>query len=187
YHVAESFPAFGATTPVGGLPYDLGIAISTSAFNQLLKAQIECGLLQVTITEFDFGSGPLPLTAGTLALLVPEFQNFPPATPLRIELRPTLAPLLTGNNGPGGELGEIRVGQIEVTVIGGEFPLADTVFLKGAVDFRAGLNMTFDDETGSLVVGIGSVTPADITVGVLDNPVNTNEATLGIVLPGLLA
>src|SRR5690606_33009225 len=111
----------------------------------------------------------------------------PPATPLRIELRPTLAPLLTGNNGPGGELGEIRVGQIEVTVIGGEFPLADTVFLKGAVDFRAGLNMTFDDETGSLVVGIGSVTPADITVGVLDNPVNTNEATLGIVLPGLLA
>ena len=40
-HVPNPFPSFLATTP-GGLPYELGICISTSAFNQLLRAQSEC-------------------------------------------------------------------------------------------------------------------------------------------------
>jgi hypothetical protein len=181
FHVAEAFPSFA------GSPQHMALAISTSAFNQLLKSQIECGLLQVTITELEFGGIPLPLTAGTLALLIPEFVAFPPATPMRVVLTPTLAPFLTGNNGPGGELGELRVGQYRADVIGGEFPLADTVFLRGAIDFRAGLAMTFDQVNSQLSISIGSVTPADITIGVLENPVNTNEATLSIALPNLLA
>src|SRR6185436_12354267 len=35
YHVNEAFPTFSATTPVQHLPYGLGLAISTSGFNQL--------------------------------------------------------------------------------------------------------------------------------------------------------
>ncbi|MBW2316910.1 MAG: hypothetical protein JRH10_22335, partial [Deltaproteobacteria bacterium] len=90
-HVPETFPTFGATTPVSGLPYGLGISISSSAFNQLLKAQIECGLLQIDITEVDLlGTGtPVPVTAGELTLLVPELGGADPATPLIIQIRPT--------------------------------------------------------------------------------------------------
>jgi hypothetical protein len=186
YNVSEAFPTFGATTPVNGLPYQMALAISTSAFNQLLKAQIECGLLRLELTEFDFGGGPVPLTAGTLALLIPEFSHFDPSLPMKIVLTPTLAPFLTGNSGPGGELGELRVGnyQIEVdgTNSGGSF-----LALSGAMDFRAGLDMSFDDATGSLAVGIGSVAPADVTVSILKNPVHTNEAQLQVVLPSLIA
>ncbi|MFP6629971.1 MAG: hypothetical protein VCC67_13145, partial [Myxococcota bacterium] len=106
-HVTDPFPSFGPVTP-GGLPYELGIGISTSAFNQLLRAQIECGLLQLDLTEFDFGTGPLPLTTGLLALLIPELAIFPPTAPVLLRLRPTLAPVVTGNSGPNGELAEIR-------------------------------------------------------------------------------
>jgi hypothetical protein len=186
YNVSEAFPTFGATTPVNGLPYQMALAISTSAFNQLLKAQIECGLLRLELTEFDFGGGPVPLTAGTLALLIPEFSHFDPSLPMKIVLTPTLAPFLTGSSGPGGELGELRVGnfQIEVdgTNSGGSF-----LALAGAMDFRAGLDMSFDDATGSLTVGIGSVAPADVTVSILKNPVHTNESQLQLVLPALIA
>ena len=189
FHINEAFPTFGATTPVGGLPFHLGLAISTSAFNQLLKAQIECGLLQIELNEIDLGFGPLPVTAGLLSIIIPEFgQVADLGMPLKLVLRPTLAPFLTGNSGPSGEIGEIRVGQyvLEVqTVPAGADPV--TVLLRGAIDFRAGLNMTFDNATGQLQVGIGSVTPADITVGVLDNVIGTNETSLSLALPSLIA
>ena len=184
YHVAEPFPSFGATTP-GGAAYHLGVAISTSAFNQLLKAQIECGLLRIELAEIDLGFGPVPLTAGVLATLIPELASFPPATPMHVALTPTLAPFLTGNPGPGGELGEIRVGQYVIELFAhNPDPLR---VLSGALDFRAGLDMDFDNATGQLVVGIGSVAPTDITLAVLDNPINTNEASLQLSLPFLIA
>jgi hypothetical protein len=185
YHVSEAFPSFGASTPVGGLPYHLGIAISTSAFNQLLKAQIECGLLQIELTEIDLGFGPVPLTSGVLAILIPELSSFPPETAMRVRLTPSLGPFLTGNSGPGGELGEIRVGQYLIDLFV-DSPSTLKV-LGGALDFRAGLNMTFDDLSGQLVVGIGSVAPADITVAVLENTIGTNETSLSLSLPFLIA
>lgn len=187
HHVAESFPSFGGTTP-GGVPYHLGIAISTSAFNQLLKAQIECGLLRIELSELSIEGGqPLPLTAGTLGLLIPELAFLPPETPMRIRLIPTLAPFLTGNAGPGGELGELRVGQytIELVSVGPNDELS--VMLAGALDFRAGLDMDFDDVTASLVVGIGSVTAQDVDVAIVYNGINTNETTLALTLPSLVA
>ncbi|MDJ0867699.1 MAG: hypothetical protein QNK03_16465, partial [Myxococcota bacterium] len=187
FHVSEAFPAFGATTPVGGLPYDLGLCISTSGFNQLLKAQTECGLLLTEITEFDFGGGLVPITAGTLALLVPEFSSFPPGLELVIRLTPSLSALLTGNAGPGGEIGEIRIGQYIIEVVGQDSLGRDVIYLRGAIDFRAGLDFVFDDVVGALVFSIGSVTPADITVSLLNNFVQTNEAVLQVVLPQILA
>jgi hypothetical protein len=184
YSVPEAFPGFGATS-VGGLPYDLGLGISTSAFNQLLKAQVECGLLRAELRAFDLGTGPMPLTAGTLALLIPEFASVDPGTPLVIKLTPTLAPLLTGNSGPGGEIGEIRVGQYLADVE------ADTVvpigYLRVAVDFRAGLGMGFDSATHQLAFSIGSIAPADVTVAILGNNINTSEGPLLLGLPTLLS
>jgi hypothetical protein len=185
YHVDEAFPSFGPTTPVGGVPYDLGMSISTSAFNQLLKAQVECGLLRTSLYEFDFGGGPFPLSAAVLSLLVPEFASLPPDLPMRIDLIPTMAPILTGNAGPGGEIGELRMPQLIGEVRSDNF--ANTLYLRVAVDFKSGLDVVFNDETSSLEFQIGSLTFQDVTVGILDNNVNTNETILGIVLPQILA
>ena len=55
------------------------------------------------------------------------------------------------------------------------------------MDFRAGLDMSFDDATASLVVGIGSVAPEDITVALLVNAIGTDEETLTMSLPFLIA
>jgi len=185
YSVDEPFPSFGTTTPEGGEPYHVALSISTSAFNQLLKAQVECGLLRMELAEIDLGGGPLPLTAGTLALIIPELSAFDPEMPVVVRLAPTLAPLLTGNDGPGGELGEIRIGQLIADVVGQDTPTHEFLMLRGAIDFRAGLDMGFSG--GALSFSIGSVTPSDITVGILENLVNTNENVLGVALPFVLA
>ena len=180
-----SDPTFGATTPVSGLPYGLGIAISASAFNQLLKAQIECGLLQVDITELDLlGTGtPQPVTAGLLSLLVPELASADPNLPLTIQIRPTLAPVLTGNTGPNGELAELRVGGLNVTLYE---PVHDQDYVSAQVDFAAGLEFAFDDQTGELVPTLGSVSAPDIEVGITDNLIMTDPGTLAFLLEALL-
>lgn len=184
YHVTEAFPALGATTPAG-TPYEIGIALSTSAFNQLLKAQIECGLLRLELDELDVGFGPLPLTAGLLALLIPEFSVFPGTAPIQIVLRPTLAPVLTGNAGPAGELGELRIGQL-IVELRDPTPGVETPLLVAAVDFRAGFELLVDDATGQLAPSVTSLAVEDITVSIVDNLVQTDEATLQTSLPDLL-
>jgi hypothetical protein len=84
----EAFPSFGPTTPAGGLPYGMGLCISSSAFNQLLKSQTECGLLTTSVFEADLGSGLETLTAGVLAGFIPQYSAYPPSTPMRVDVRP---------------------------------------------------------------------------------------------------
>ncbi|NNL65643.1 MAG: hypothetical protein HKP30_05330 [Myxococcales bacterium] len=182
-HVPEPFPSFGATTPIGGLPYGLGICISSSAFNQLLKGEIECGLLQTSLTEIDLGGGLVPITAGVLALFIPELGTIDPATPFIINLTPTLAPVLTGNTGPSGEIAELRVGGLALEV---RDTVLDAVVISGELDFRGGLNFTFDSMTSELVPSIGTVTSGDITVDIVNNTVMTNPTQLATILSFLL-
>jgi hypothetical protein len=186
YHIPEAFPGFPATTPVGSLPYDLGIAISTSAFNQLLKAQVECGLLQTDIAEFEFLGNVLPLTAGLLGALLPEFNGFNPSLPLIARLQPTTAPVLTGNAGPNGEATEMRIGQLAVDLRDNPAFGGSVSYLKLAVDVRIGLD--FDFVNGELVPQISSVAPGDIAVSVMSSYFGTitPEDVQG-VLPGILA
>jgi len=183
--VTEPFPSFGATTPGSGLPYGLGICISSAAFNQLLKAQVECGLLRMDLTELDlFGTGiPVPVTAGVLSLLIPELGDADPNLPLVIQIRPTLAPVLTGNPGPQGELAELRIGGLNVSVVE---PAQGSLLVSAQVDFGAGLQFAFDDLTGELVPTITSVSAADIDVGITDNQIQTNPGTLSFLLEALL-
>lgn len=189
FHVTEAFPSFGATSP-GGFPYHLAVAISTSAFNQLLKAQIECGLLRTSLTELDLGTGLQPITAGTLLLFLPTLSAFDPATPMRIDLKPTLAPFMTGNAGPGGELGELRIPQLEleVHIDDGAHPGNSGLVIKGAIDATAGLDLSFDSLTSQLVFNVGSI--GGLQIAFLRNLVNANEANvatvLNFILPDLL-
>ena len=184
FTVPEAFPSFGATTPVGGLPYDMGICVSTAGFNQLLKAQTECGLLASAISELDLGGGPVPLTASLLTLLMPEFAIFPPLTPFRIELQPTLAPIVSGDPGPGGELGELKIAQVLVSVIQDDG--SEAIALLGAFDADIGFDMQFAG--GGLSFLLAAPPPTDITVAILVNPLGVDENTLEVfVLPPLIA
>jgi hypothetical protein len=125
------------------LPYDVAVAISTAGFNQLLRGQTECGLLRSTLTTIDLdgegGVAPLPITAGLLSLLAPEFGTLPPGTPLEIDVTPTMAPLVTGNPGPAGELTELRIAQVMIDFAEPGGP----VWLSAVFVAAAGMNLDF--------------------------------------------
>lgn len=181
YHVDEAFPVFSTLAP-NGMPYHMAMCISTSAFNQLLKSEIESGLLITSIAEFDFGSGPIPITAGLLAALLPAFGVLDPAEPLRFDLYPTLAPIVTGEPGPGSELATLRIPHLLVTVVAA---VDDTVLLQAAVDGKVGLDA--DLVAGELSFSLSQPTAQDIGFTLLQNPLLADEANMNQILPGVIA
>jgi cysteine-rich repeat protein len=187
YSLTEAFPTFGPNTPVGNVPYGLGIAISSSGFNQLLRGQTECGLMRVSLTEIDLdgsgGSPPLAINAGLLSLIIPEFGQLAPTTVLRIEIAPTLAPIVTGNAGPGGELTELRLSHVSLKVIETG---PETLWLGGALDARMGINLAFLPDGSGLSIGLSTPQPGNLTVAIIDNPLGANEAQVETVLPALV-
>lgn len=183
YHVAESFPTFGANSP-GGFPYGLGITFSTSAFNQLLRAQIESGLLRTELTAIDLGGGPIPLTAGLLSAFFPELGVVPPATPLAVRLAPSIAPVLTGNAGPLGELAELKMAQLLAHVVADPNSSEELLLATIAVDARLGFDMDFT--SGAISLTITPPGPADLTVALLTNPLSIDEAAVQSLLPAIL-
>jgi hypothetical protein len=138
FTVTEPVPTFGPLTPDQQLPYGMAFAISTSAMNQLLKTQIENGLLQSTIAEF-LGNN---LTVGLLQLFLPGLAQLglPGTTPLQFVIEPQMAPLLTGAPGPAGELTEMKIGALRVTL---EIPGNPLPLLVIEVDLDAGLDLSF--------------------------------------------
>lgn len=181
YTVAEPFPTFGPLSPVLGEPYGLALAISTSAFNQLLKSQIEGGLLRSELTSFDLGGGAIiPLSVGLLALFIPELGIYPPTDPVKVVLQPTLAPIVTGEPGPGGELAELRISglKVEVRLVNG-----NTLLLGAIVDARVGVDLTFAD--GALSFALGTPASDAISVTLVENPRFVNEANVLAFLPGV--
>jgi hypothetical protein len=187
YSINEAFPAFSAITPVGGIPYGLGIAISSAGFNQLLRGQTECGLMRSSLTAIDLdGSGgtpPLPITSTLLSLIVPEFSQLPPGTPLRIDIAPTLAPVVTGVAGPAGELSELRISQVALNIVQ---PGPETVWLSGVLDTKLGLNLAFLPDGSGLAISLTPPDIADVAVVVLTNPLGADEAQVEAVLPAIV-
>ncbi len=177
--LTETFPTFGATTPVGGLPYGLAFGISSTAMNQLLKAQIEGGLMITDLQEIELLGTMLPLTVATTSLFVPELQNVYPATDqMEIRLRPQLAPVFTGNPGPSGELAELALSGLLVQIAhvpSGEIPVEIEVDVSLGVDLALGAGAL------SFTVGV----PGAIGVTVVTNDVNTNEANLITTMQGV--
>jgi hypothetical protein len=176
YTVAEPFPAFGTTTPVGGSPYGIALGLSTSAFNQLLKAEVESGLLRATISEFDLGlgGGPIPLTIGLLSTFVPELTTlYAGFEPVVIEATPTLAPVFTGAEGPGGELAELLMSHLLVDI-----RLASTgiLALRLALDATVGIELEIAPD--GIGFGFGTPDPNDVTIDILINPTQADEQGL---------
>lgn len=185
YAKSDPFPSFGANTPVGNVPYGLGICISTTGFNQLLRGQTECGLMRTSLTTIDLdgpgGNPALAIDSTLLSLIVPEFSQLPAHTPLRIDVAPTLAPIITGNNGPAGELTELKIAQVEMQVVE---PGPETVWLSGALDTRLGLDLDFNGS--GLGITLSPPTPGNLTIAVIENPLGANETQVEAVLPALL-
>jgi len=182
--VSEGTPTFPATTPVGNVPYGVAISISSEGFNQMLKAQTECGLLVTSISSLDLGTGAVPLTASVLSIIMPEFAVYPPATPFRIDVKPTLAPIIVATAGPSGELATLKLSHLIVSIVKNDG--SNLEVLRGAVDAKMGMNFTF--VTGGLNFNLATPLNSDITVAVLQNILGVNEAALEQdVLPPLIA
>jgi cysteine-rich repeat protein len=182
----EPFPAFGTHTP-SGKPYGLGICISSAGFNQLLRGQTECGLMRSSLTSIDLdGDGPLPaltIDSSLLSALIPEFGQLPPGTPLRIDVYPTLAPLVTGNDGPQGAVTELKIGQMIMEIVD---PSTETVWLTGGLDVRLGMDLAFLPDGSGLAITITTPQASDITIAVIENPLGANQVHVETVLPGLI-
>lgn len=187
YHVAQPFPSFGSTTP-GGTPYEIGMGISSSGFNQLLRSMVECGLLVATITELDlFGTGtPIPLTAGLLTLFIPQMANLAPNSPARIAINPTIAPLITGAPGPAGELALLKIAQLHLNVFVDVTTESGVVTLDAAemmLDADVGIELAVDEGTGSLVFELAQPDPMNISVKSVENPIGADLSSVEALLP----
>ena len=192
YHVPGSYPSLGATTPTGGVPYGLGLVISTSAFNQLLSSMTECGLLNRDMTEITLGTNTLPVTSSVLSLLVPEFGTKLPAnTPMLIRIDPQAAPFLTSAaNGPGGApaemfLGDLRISFIQPNAPDGQGGTKDIEWLSLSVDAPLGFSLAFDHDAGVLAPTITAPTGDQVTTRVDNNAVGTNETNTETVFSQL--
>jgi hypothetical protein len=180
-HLPALFPSFGANTPVGNQPYGMGISISSSAFNQLLKAETESGLLRTSITELDIGGGPFPLTVGNILFLVPALAPLDPDTELRIDIAPTLAPVVTGDDGPFGEIADLRIGHLLAKLVVAE---TGATLVSIVVDVEVGLDIGFAD--GHLSFTLGTIDSNQISLLIQENPIAANEAQLLSILQFLL-
>ena len=179
--VPSSFPALGATTP-SGQPYGLGLAISASAFNQMIGAMTECGLLNSTITEF----AGQPLTPQLLSALMPQFAALIPngTTELEIRVRPTAAPYLTGNGGPNGEPGELAISNLQLDFMQTEVTLPDGTVVSNpagfkwlgiAIDTSFGFDLVWDAATSSLKPTLTPPPVAAVRARVVSNSIQADE------------
>ena len=192
YAINAALPDYGPAAPTplpNGTQYGIGLGVSPDVFNQLLKAQTEEGLLLSTLTTIDLDPssppGPITITTGLLSFFIPELALLPAATQVKIELRPTSAPLLTGGAGPSGELGDLRIGNLSAEVIttGVQFP---ALLLKVGVDARTGFTLGYDAPNAALQFNITPPLAGDIGVGIVTNPYHTNEAALTELLQTLI-
>lgn len=187
--IPGTFPVFGPNSPAQNKPYGLGIAISSSGFNQLLRGQTECGLMRTSITEIDpDGAGPapsLPLNSTILSVLVPEFGQLPPLTPLRVDVSPSLAPVVTGQSGPNGELTQLKIAQFFMKIVE---QATDKVLLAGAIDLPLGMNLAFAPDGSGLAISLTEPQATDLTIAIIENPLGANAVDIEEnVLPSLVA
>jgi hypothetical protein len=156
------------------------------------------------LTELDLdgpgGAEPQQLTAGLMSVFIPELVQpigtLDPSAPMKILLNPTIAPIVSGREGPDGELNELLISHLEITMVSCAGPVnptqcdpADvlTTHMVGAVDVKAGFDISFDSETGQLDISLPAPAPENITVMILDNPVGANEFVLQALIPSVFA
>ena len=182
----STFPApFAATTPVGGQNYGLGLAISSSSFNQMIGSMTECGLLN---SEINVMNG-VPITSTSLVTAgLAKFAKVGDNVPMHIRIRPTVGPFLTGNTGPNGERAELFLANLMIDFVqdaaGGN---PEVVWLTTAIDTPMGFDLTFDSVAKALKPTITAAPPARTRARVVSNKVGVNESGWEWFFPGVFA
>jgi hypothetical protein len=188
--VNEPFPSFAPTAP-NGQSYQLGMGISASGFNQLLKAMIESGLLIMSVDQVDLSGAddPFlanigvvnPITAGLLGLVFRGgFKDLPPGELVRIDVYPTMAPFVTGQPGPNGELSTLAIPHLLLSFV---TESDNKVVLQLVLDGTLGFNALF--ENGILNILMSEPGTDDLRFTVLANPLGADEAAILGLLPAV--
>jgi hypothetical protein len=184
FDVAGSYPDLGETTP-SGQPFGLGLTISAAAFNQLLGAMTECGILNQEVTEITLGTTTVPLTAGVLGALAPELPAKRGAsTPMKIKVKPTVGPFITSSAGPNGEPAELELAnlQLEFTEhIAG----IDFIWLTLAIDTPLGFDLAYDPVAGVLAPTITAAPASQVHARVTTNLIGVSEPNIEAIFPAL--
>jgi hypothetical protein len=189
--VPSTFPTLGSTTP-SGQPYGLGLAISASAFNQMIGAMTECGLLNRTITDFQ----GQPLTPQLLSSLMPAFAKLIPlgTTGIEIRVRPTAAPYLTGNPGPNGERAELALPNLQLDFM--QTSLVDsngnTIIIPGgakwltvAIDTSFGFDLVWDAAAHALEPTLTPPPASAVRARVVWNTIGVDEPSVANLFQAL--
>jgi hypothetical protein len=154
-------------TAPGGQPYDVAVGASASSFNQLLAAETERGLLNLTIDQL----GGQPLTLKRLLDLVGAGGSVGQDRPVRLELSPEVAPVITPQAGPGGTFAEMRTAGYRVKVVTTDQP--QETLLEVVLDYRHGVVPFWQD--GELRLGFTAPAAADFSATVLRNPLGLSD------------
>lgn len=166
YASSSPAPVFAQTRPDGSL-FDVGVGISMTVFNQLLRAQTECGFLSGDITLVD----SQPITAGLMRSFGdPAFGQFAPDMKITLRLQPTLAPIATvAPMGTGVDL-DLRLSHLSFELIGELAPFGPKTLAKGVVDLATGMLVGFDAQASEIQVSVNEVTRDDARVVFTENP-----------------
>jgi hypothetical protein len=134
----DTITGFGELTP-SGQAYDVGVGASASSFNQLLAAETEVGLLNIDLTEMN----GQPLTLKGLFDLVGAGDLVTEDMPIRVELRPEVAPVITTVPGPDGAFAEMINAGYQINIVGIADDGAESSLLRLVIDYRNGVNPVF--------------------------------------------
>jgi hypothetical protein len=183
FDVLGDYPTLGATTP-GGDPYGLGLVISASAFNQLLGAMTECGIMNQDITEIPLGPVTLPITSSVLAGLVPQFASLPPNTPMLIKVKPTAAPFISPSPGPNGEPAELVLANLMIEFVEPK-PTGDVLWMTLAVDAPLGFDLAYDASNGVLAPTITAPPASQVAARLKTNRIKAVASSIEAIFPTL--
>jgi hypothetical protein len=164
----DNLGPIGSTSP-GGSGFDVAVGASASSFNQLLAGETERGLLNVDVSELN----GQPLTLKSLLDLIGAGGLVTEDTPLTIELRPEVAPIVTTSPGPGGALGEMKLSGYRVTVNSSD---PDAVMMELVIDFTTGIDLQFVN--GGLGFAIAQPAADAFDVTITKNPMRIPEAVI---------
>ncbi|MEM7137733.1 MAG: hypothetical protein AAF500_14210 [Myxococcota bacterium] len=153
-------PPIGVDSAPGGVPYDLAVALSPSALNQLFKSKAECGFPETTITGLNLGVG----------------------VPLAMTITPTLAPVVTGQTGPAGEHVDLRIGGYRFELYD---PTDNTFYADGSIGARLAITLSVVNGDINAVVTPPRATDIVLELGQTAQP--TDDALWEAVLPQIIA
>ncbi|HWX21143.1 MAG TPA: SGNH/GDSL hydrolase family protein [Candidatus Binatia bacterium] len=180
---------FTSFDPAQGRPYDFAVGVSLETLNQFLVARSDLIPLQKDLTELDFGTQRLPLTAGLLSLFFPSLRGEDPQSPFLLRLKPTLPPMFVNDQTSSCGEQTVEMDQLMVELVdlaGGQEKTA----LAFVLDLGACVNFGFDSSKSALTFDLGFATNSLRNLVVTENHVCAHETVvtrlMSTVLQGMM-